>query len=461
MHYISTRGEAPKLGFKDVVLAGLAEDGGLYVPEFFPEFSSAEIASFASLSYPELMLRVISPYIGSEIDSGTLKNMIEDSYRDFRHPAIAPLVQTNVNEWVLELFHGETLAFKDFALQFLGRMLDYLLKEQGKTANIIGATSGDTGSAAIAGCKGSENINIFILHPEGKVSDVQRKMMTTVANKNVFNLALKGNFDDCQDIVKAIFGDIEFKKKYSLTAINSINWVRVLAQVVYYFYAAVRIGAPFKKISFSVPTGNFGDIYAGFIAYKMGLPIDKLIIATNKNDILDRFIKTGKYESRDVASTISPSIDIQVASNFERLLFNAHGNDGDKIKQMMNEFKATKSLSVEPSVLNEIRKIFASESCSEENTKNTIKSVYNESGYLIDTHTAVGVYAARSMKTESCVVVLATAHPAKFPDAVKDSCGVMPQLPSNHSRLFEMPERLVQIENSVDAVKRYLEEKAL
>ncbi len=342
IRYISTRGAAPELSFDEAVLAGLAVDGGLYVPSEIPTLSTSEIASMQTLTYPELAFMVMSRFTGESIAPEIFEGIVAESYKQFRHQAVAPLKQLDTHTHLLELFHGPTLAFKDFALQFLGRLLDHILEKRGQKVTVIGATSGDTGSAAIAGCQGRKNMDIFILHPKGRVSEVQRRQMTTVLDRNVHNIALEGTFDDCQDIVKTLFTDAAFRTRHHLTAVNSINWARILAQIVYYFYAALQLGAPGKTVSFSVPTGNFGDIYAGYIAKRMGLPIDQLIIATNRNDILARCVATGTYGIERVYPTLSPSMDIQVSSNFERLLFDLHGRDGVAMQKMMAQFRREK-----------------------------------------------------------------------------------------------------------------------
>lgn len=458
MKYVSTRGTAPKLGFEDTVLAGMASDGGLYLPETFPKFSPAEIASFAGLSYSDLAFKIMEPFIGDEIPAEDLKHIIDESYKTFRHAAVTPLSQLSHNSWLLELYHGKTLAFKDIALQFLGRALDYILKKRGEKICIVGATSGDTGSAAIAGCRGRDNMDIFILHPHERVSEVQRRQMTTVLDSNVHNIAIKGTFDDAQAIVKAIFADNEFSKKYRVAAVNSINWARIMAQVVYYFYAALSLGSPAKSVIFSVPTGNFGDIYAGYVAKQMGLPIEKLIVATNRNNILARFFSTGTYKKRQVHPTISPSMDIQVSSNFERLLFDMHDRDGSKITELMKEFEQTSEFSVAKERVLKIRRVFDSAACPEKETKATIKKVHENTGRLIDPHTAVGIYVSDVcyLERELPVIQLATAHPTKFPDSVKESTGCTPELPDDLSDLFEREERCEILESNVDMIKEYI-----
>ena len=458
MKYISTRGRAPVLDFEEVVLAGLASDGGLYVPETVPHFTPAQIASFASLSYSELAFQIIRPFTGGTIEDEALASIINESYATFRHEAVAPLKQLSLNEWLLELFHGPTLAFKDFALQFLGRTLDHILQKRGEKIVIVGATSGDTGSAAIAGCRGRKGMDIFILHPKGRVSDVQRRQMTTVLDANVHNIALEGSFDDCQDVVKALFADEAFRTEHKLGAVNSINWARILAQVVYYFYAAVRLGAPAKTIDFCVPTGNFGDIYAGYIAKRMGLPIGRLIIASNRNDILTRCLNSGTYGMEGVTPSLSPSMDIQISSNFERLLFDVHARDGAVISEMMNRFRAEKSITLGGAALAEIRKTFCAARADDALTAKTIKDVYEATGEVIDPHTAVGVAAGRQCQQEGAtpLVVLATAHPAKFPDAVKAATKIYPALPAHLADLFSREEKLNELANNLETIKTFI-----
>ncbi len=465
IRYISTRAAAPTLSFEDAVLTGLASDGGLYVPDHIPAFSMSEIAGLQAMSYPELAFTIISRFTGDSIAPEALERMIADSYATFRHDAVAPLKQLDAHSFVLELFHGPTLAFKDFALQFLGRLLDHILTKRGKKAVIVGATSGDTGSAAIAGCSGRENIEIFIMHPKGRVSEVQRRQMTSIMDKNVHNIALEGTFDDCQDMVKTLFSDHDFKDKYSLTAVNSINWARILAQVVYYFYAALALGAPARSVSFAVPTGNFGDIYAGYIAKRLGLPIDQLIIATNQNDILTRCLSSGTYGMNGVVPTLSPSMDIQISSNFERLLFDLHGRDGKAITAIMADLRSHKSFTLSENVWNALKAEFSASSVSDEDTKKTILETYKTTGELLDPHTAVGLAAGQRCRrdTSAPLVVLATAHPAKFPDAVKEATqelgGIHPPLPEHLKDLFERKERFEHLPNDTDAVKRFISER--
>jgi len=457
--YISTRGQAPALNFEQVLLAGLASDGGLYVPETLPTFSTEEIAEMGSLDYPSLALKIIEPFVAGCIPREDLAQIINETYAEFRHGAVAPLVQIAANQWVLELFHGPTLAFKDFALQLLGRLLDYFLAREHRKVVIMGATSGDTGSAAIEGCKRCKNIDIFILHPHGRVSDVQRKQMTTVSGENIHNLAVEGNFDDCQAMVKASFNDKSFLPEgRSLVAVNSINWARIMAQIVYYFYAAVAVGAPSKSVAFSVPTGNFGDIFAGYLAKKMGLPIERLIIATNQNDVLHRVMATGIYGRCALQHSLSPSMDISVSSNFERLLFDMYDRDGAAIKQLMKDFE-TGDITFSEDAMNKAQGLFASERVNDEQTCAQIASTWEQCEYLLDPHSAIGVCAALNAGLHPSVPVisLATAHPAKFPRAIQQA-GVetTPRLPAHLKDLFERPERYEVLDNDLGAVQKFM-----
>ncbi len=461
MKYISTRGDAPALSFEEVILAGLAKDGGLYLPETLPRFSEQEIASWSGLSYEELAFNIMSPFIDSEIDDSDLKKLIADSYSAFRHDAIAPLVQIGNNEWVLELFQGPTLAFKDFALQFLGNLLDFVLEKRQQKVVIMGATSGDTGSAAIEGCRRCKNVDIFILHPHNRVSDVQRKQMTSVIEDNVHNIALSGNFDDCQNMVKASFADQSFLPDgRQLVAVNSINWARIMAQIVYYFYASLSLGGPHKKMSFSVPTGNFGDIFAGYLAKQMGLPIDQLVIATNSNDILHRCISDNDHSKKPLIHSLSPSMDIMVSSNFERMLFDLYSQDGSKIKELMEDFK-NGGFVLDEGALMKARELFSSYRLSDEETLKVIAGVYENSGYLLDPHTAIGVEAARKTRRSVSVpmICLATAHPAKFPEAVsKAGLSEDPKLPHHMSDLFDREEQFSVIGNDINKVHEFISE---
>lgn len=458
MKYVSTRGKAPVLNFEEVLLAGLASDGGLYVPETYPQFSQAEIASWAGLSYSDVAIKVISPFVAGCIPQAELESIIRDTYTTFRHPAVTPLVQLNSNEWVLELFHGPTLAFKDVALQLLGRLLDAVLAKRHERVVIMGATSGDTGSAAIEGCRRCENIDIFILHPHQRVSDVQRRQMTTVLAPNIHNIAVQGNFDDCQQMVKDSFADQSFLNGKPLVAVNSINWARIMAQVVYYFYAAVQLGAPHRAMQFSVPTGNFGDIFAGYVAKRMGLPIEQLIIATNRNDILHRFMSGNKLEKTELMHTLSPSMDIMISSNFERMLFELYDRDGAAIDKLMADFK-NGAVSVDAVRFAKARELFSSLAVDDEQTCKIISDVLAESEYLLDPHSAIGVEAARRCKKSTTlpVITLATAHPAKFPEAVRKAGYPQdPPLPLHMKDLFEREERCTVLPKDLQAVQQFM-----
>lgn len=444
MKYISTRGNAPELNFEQVLLTGLATDGGLYVPASLPEFSADQISSWAGLAYHELAFEIVSPFVGDCIPDDDLRAILAETYKNFSHPAIAPLIQLDRNEWILELFQGPTLAFKDFALQLLGRLLDYFLKKRNQRVVIMGATSGDTGSAAIEGCRRCDNIDIFILHPHNRVSDVQRRQMTTVLEDNVYNIAIEGNFDDCQDIVKASFRDQSFLPDgMQLVAVNSINWARIMAQIVYYFYAGLSLGSPAKTMAFSVPTGNFGDIFAGYLAKKMGLPISQLVIATNKNNVLHRVMTDSVYSRTALHQTLSPSMDISVSSNFERLLFDLYNRDGDCIRNMMEAFNS-ESIELNDDAMASARELFSSASIDDAATCDIISKTFNDIGYMLDPHSATGVGAGRlcNRNIEQPMVVLATAHPAKFPDAIEQSnIGVQAIIPPHLGDLFEREER--------------------
>lgn len=459
MRYISTRGHAPILGFEEVVLAGLANDGGLYVPESVPGIPLSRQREWAKLSYPALAYEVMRPFVGDALDARTLSRLIDEAYATFRHPEVAPLVAMAPGHYVLELFHGPTLAFKDVALQFLGRLLDHFLTQRGERALVLGATSGDTGSAAIAGCMASTRMDIAILYPNGRTSDVQRRQMTTLDRANVHAIALDGTFDDCQALVKQCFSDAAFRAERSLVAVNSINWARILAQVVYYFYAAFKLGAPDTRVSFTVPTGNFGDIFAGYIAQRMGLPISQLVIASNRNDILTRTMATGSYSMAGVHPSLSPSMDIEISSNFERLLFDLHGRDARALVKLMADFRARKSLTLSPVALTIFRQLFAAHAVNDEETLATIAHVHGTAGgMLVDPHTAVGVAASEALMPQLTlpVITLATAHPAKFPDAVENATGIRPPLPSHMADLFERSERFVPMANDVAVLQSFL-----
>ncbi len=462
MRYISTRGKAPVLSFDAVVLAGLAADGGLYVPETIPQVSPATLKSWAELPYTALALEVMLPFVGDSFSRDELAAMINDAYGSFRHPAVTPITQLSERHYVLELFHGPTLAFKDVALQLLGRLLDTLLAREGKHAIVLGATSGDTGSAAIAGCAHSARMQSVILYPHGRVSDVQRRQMTTLGRANVHPLALDGTFDDCQAIVKTLFGDASFRSELQLVAVNSINWARILAQVVYYFHAALALGAPARRVSFSVPTGNFGDIFAGYIAMRMGLPIEKLIIASNRNDILTRCVKAGEYRMNGVTASLSPSMDIEISSNFERLLFDLYQRDGVAIATLMQQFARERSLALTPSALADMLQHFDAHATDDAATLATITRIHTDYGYVLDPHTAVGVAATEALlgSLSTPVITLATAHPAKFPDAVQQATGQHPALPPHLADLMSREETIIRIGNDVEAVKHYLRKLA-
>ena len=456
MRYISTRGGIAPIPFKDAVMMGLASDGGLLLPQSYPAVSRELLESWRGLSYQELAFEVISRFV-DDIPDGDLKSLINRSYATFTHPEVTPVVKHN-GVYILELFHGVTLAFKDVALQFLGNLFEYILAERNQTLNILGATSGDTGSAAIHGVRGKKGISIFILHPYGKTSAVQALQMTSVTDANVHNIAVRGTFDDCQDMVKELFGDLEFKEKYSLGAVNSINWARVLAQVVYYFYAWLRVtdetAAP---VHFSVPTGNFGDIFAGYVAKRMGLPVDTLLLATNENNILTRFINASDYSLGEVVSTVSPSMDIQIASNFERYLFHLFAENPARVKEAFAELKEQGRISCSSDEMAQVRKDFSSVSVSQDATLQEIRDFYAETGYLLDPHTAVGVKAALDLlPPDSARVCLATAHPAKFSETVELSLGFQLPAPQSVRDLYGKPTRCEIMDADIDSVRQFL-----
>ncbi len=461
MKYVSTRGLAPALGFSDVLLAGLARDGGLYVPEAYPRLSPDEIAALAGLPYAEAAFRLIRPFAGGEIADAALAAMCAEAYGAFGHPAVAPIVQTAPNAFILELFHGPTLAFKDVAMQLLGRLMDHVLTARGRRATIVGATSGDTGGAAIEAFRGRAATDIVILFPKGRVSPVQQRQMTTATEANVHAVAVEGTFDDCQAIVKALFNDHGFRDRVALSGVNSINWARIVAQVVYYFTAAVALGAPHRPVSFTVPTGNFGDIFAGWVAKRMGLPIDRLVIATNANDILARTLATGRYETAGVVPTSSPSMDIQVSSNFERLLFEASGRDADAVRGAMASLSQSGAFSVPEAALAAMRADFAAGRADETETAATMRGLLDAAGYLADPHTAVALaVASRSADPAVPMVTLATAHPAKFPAAVRAATGIEPALPARLATLMSGEERFAVLANDAAAVARFVEDNA-
>jgi threonine synthase len=458
VRYISTRGEAPPLGFVEATLAGLARDGGLYVPAAWPQLDTDTIARFAGRPYAEVAVEVIRPFVGDAIAEHDLARMTREAYGQFRHPAVAPLIQFGVSDFILELFHGPTLAFKDLAMQLLGRLMDQMLTSRGERTTIVVATSGDTGGAAIEAFRGRARADLFVLFPQGRISDVQRRMMTTAEDDNVHALAIEGTFDDCQAIVKSMFNHHAFRDQARLSGVNSINWARIVAQVVYYFTAAVALGAPRRKVAFTVPTGNFGDVYAGYVALRMGLPVDRLVIATNVNDILARTLATGTYDLRGVVATSSPSMDIQVASNFERLLFDAYGRDGAPVRQLMASLDQARRFALSERALSGIRAVFSADRADEEETAATIRTVLRETGHFIDPHTAVGVAVAEKDTRDPSIpmVVLGTAHPAKFPDAVEAACGVRPALPQWLAELDQRPERVTILPVDPIAVERHI-----
>ncbi|WP_027349397.1 threonine synthase [Halotalea alkalilenta] len=457
MRYISTRGKAPALGFEDVVLTGLASDGGLYVPEDLPRLSHQELAEFAGLSYAEIAFRVMRPFVGGAIDDDTFKRLVEESYASFHHDAVVPLKQLDANHFLLELFHGPTLAFKDVALHLLGRLLDHFLAKRDERAVILGATSGDTGSAAIEGCRHCEHLDIFILHPYQRVSEVQRRQMTSVLADNVFNIAIEGNFDDAQAMVKASFADQAFLAGTRLVAVNSINWARIMAQTVYYVAAAVALGAPHREVSFTVPSANFGNLFAGYIAREMGLPIRQLVIATNANDILHRVISDNDFSRRELLATLAPSMDIVVSSNFERLLFFAYDRDAGAVDALLERFKREPA-SLADAPLERLRALFSSYSVDDAEILETIRDAHARTGELLDPHTATGYRAAErcNRHPEVPMVTLATAHPAKFAEAVVKAGFTEVPLPETMSDLLTREERYEVLPASLEAVQDYI-----
>ncbi|SFP77583.1 threonine synthase [Sphingomonas rubra] len=460
MRYVSTRGQAPVLDFRAATLTGLAADGGLYLPEEWPRFSHDEIAALAGLSYPETAARVMLPFVGDALDHGELLALCEAAYGRFHHAAVTPLVQLDHDQWLLELFHGPTLAFKDVALQLLGLLFERFLGGTDKHLTIVGATSGDTGSAAIDAVAWRAGVDIFMLHPAGRVSEVQRRQMTTVLAPNVHNIAIGGDFDQAQALVKAMFADRTLADRYALSAVNSINWARLLAQVVYYFYAAVRLGAPGRSIAFSVPTGNFGDVFAGYVAARMGLPVAKLVVATNVNDILHRALSTGDYSRGTVQQTATPSMDIQVSSNFERLLFDLGGRDGAALAAQMARFEASGAMRLTNAQSQGAAGLLTSMRVEPDDMAVAMRRACEEAGQVIDPHTAIALAAARRLGGDAPVVTLATAHPAKFVDAVERATGVRPALPARVGDLFEREERFVTLPATLEAIGGYVAEHA-
>ncbi|MBG0808946.1 threonine synthase [Methylosinus sp. H3A] len=463
MRYISTRGEAPELAFEEILLAGLASDGGLYAPISYPELGRGDIAALAGLPYEEASARIIAPFLGEAFTGEALRALTHGAYAGFRHRAIAPLTQIAENLFVLELFHGPTLAFKDVAMQLLGRMMDAVLARRDLRATIVGATSGDTGAAAIEAFAGLERVDVFILYPHERVSNVQRRQMTTVAADNIHTIALEGSFDDAQSILKSLFRDRPFRESVGLAGVNSINWARVVAQTAYYFTSAVALGAPAREVSFAVPTGNFGDVLAGYVAKRMGLPVGRLVIGTNANDILARTLATGRYELREVTPTQSPSMDIQISSNFERLLFDAYGRDAAQIRGLMGALEQSKGFTVASAPLESIRAEFEASSAYEADTTEEIARTYRETGYILDPHAATGVHAARkrlAIDPSTPIISLATAHPAKFPDAVEKAIGKRPPLPEHLAHILTAQERFTVLDNDVTKVATFISERA-
>jgi threonine synthase len=457
VRYISTRGAAPALGFEDVLLAGLARDGGLYVPERWPALG-AGLPALAGLAYPALAARVLAPFVGRAIAEDDLAAIADAAYRGFAHPEVAPLVPLGADAYLLELFHGPTFAFKDFALQLVGPLFDHVLKRRGRRITILGATSGDTGSAAIAALAGRAALDVFILHPKGRVSEIQRLQMTTVDAPNVHNIAIEGTFDDCQDLVKAAFNDLALRDALALSAVNSINWARVAAQIVYYVWAALKLGAPARAVAFAVPTGNFGNVYAGYAAREMGLPVAQLVVGSNRNDILTRFFESRAMEMRAVEPSLSPSMDIQVSSNFERLLFDLLGRDGKAVAEAMAEFRRSGRMPIREPAWRRARALFSAARFDDAETLAWIRRIHDETGLIVDPHTAIGIAAGRARRRDASVplVALATAHPAKFPDAVRQAIGREPALPPALAELRQRPEHCAVLPNQAATLFDFL-----
>ncbi len=462
MKYISTRGQANQLNFQDVLLSGLARDGGLYVPQQWPEISFNELESFVGLSYHEIAIRVMKPFVGNTFPEDKFRSMVYDAYSEFEDVNVCPISAIAEDHYLLELFHGPTMAFKDIAMQLIGQMFDYTQAKQNSRVTIIAATSGDTGSAAMSAFSRCDYADVFIFFPKGRISEVQRRQMTTIGRPNIHPIAITGDFDDCQALVKQMFNDFKFRDQVRLTGVNSINWARVLCQIVYYFVSAVALGAPKQKISFSVPTGNFGDIFAGYVAKKMGLPIDKLVLATNENDILHRALQTGAYEKRGVMQTMSPSMDIQVASNFERILFDTCERQPEQVVELMDKLARDGHFALNSKILNRMRSDFSSCSVTESQTAATIKDISQSLHKLVCPHTAVGIFAAEKMKSiNSKMITLATAHPAKFPEAVKSCTGVTPELPKKYYDIYTKEENLTCASTDLTEIKQIICERIL
>ncbi len=463
LRYVSTRGTAPDLEFDDVLLTGLARDGGLYVPEDWPRLDGGAVKALRGQSYEAVTTQVAAPFItGGSVSADVLERLVAEAYADFGHIARAPLVQIDQRLWLMELFHGPTLAFKDYAMQLLGRLFDHVLDARGQRATIVAATSGDTGSAAIEACRDRNALDIFVLHPKGRVSDVQRRQMTTVLSDNVHNIAIDGSFDDCQDLLKAMFNDTAFRDALSLSAVNSINWARIVAQIAYYVAAAAALGAPDRRIAFSVPTGNFGNVYAAYAARAMGVPIERLIVGSNSNDILYRFFGDGEMRMEEVVPTLSPSMDIQVSSNFERLLFQLFDRDGAAVSDTMTAFRKDGRFAVEQSQMARMRTLFDAKRCDDDGIRATIAQTYRDTGMLVDPHTAIGLSAARQSELDPdvAVVALGCAHPAKFPDAVEQAAGVRPALPPRLADLFDRPEQVAELPNDLATVQDFVRDRA-
>lgn len=461
LKYVSTRGPGTTHSFIDVMMAGMAPDGGLYLPELWPELDRDIFSHLSGMSYAEIAMHVIKPFVGDDIPADTLQALLKDTYAPgvFDHAAMAPLVQAGPNAWIMELFHGPTYSFKDYALQFLGRLFDYVLAQRGERITIVGATSGDTGSAAIEATRYCKNIDIFILHPQGRTSEIQRRQMTTVDAPNVRNIALQGTFDDCQAVVKALFADEKFRTDVHLSAVNSINWVRIMAQIVYYAVAAVALGAGQRPISFAVPTGNFGNVYAGYAARRMGVPIKNLVVASNRNDILTRFFETGEMKIESVVPSLSPSMDIQVSSNFERYLCDLTGRDYTNVASLMHDFHDKKSFSLPPALMNRARQDFHAYRGSDQDTRAMMKQCYQATGIVIDPHTAVGMLAAqKEMERDPAtpMVMLACAHPAKFPEAVVQATGIDPAMPPSLAAIRKKAEHLMVLPHDIDRIQTYI-----
>jgi threonine synthase len=463
LRYVSTRGGVAPCRFEEALFGGLAPDGGLYLPERWLRLERDELAALQGVSYQDVAARVLTPFVGDGLSETELRDLIGRAYAGFDHVAIAPLCQLGPNEWLLELFHGPTLAFKDVALQLLGLLFEHFLTRRQRAITIVGATSGDTGSAAIAACAGRARMRVVILHPHGRISEVQRRQMTTIAAGNVHNVAIEGTFDDCQALVKAMFNDAGLRSQLNLAAINSINWGRIMAQAVYYVSAALALGGPWRKVSFAVPSGNFGDVYSGYVAHKMGLPIAQLIVATNRNDILARFFASGTYSAGEVRPTMSPSMDIQVASNFERLLYDLCAGDGAEVARLLGDFAARGSMRVSDDARARAREMFGAARVDEDETATTMADLLRTTGQLVDPHTAVGVRAGRACRLDPStpLIALATAHPAKFPDAVQKATGIRPQLPERLADLSERAERCAVLPNDLPVVQRHIQELAL